>query len=195
MQVDDVNFGLQYPDANFDMVTSRFIAGGISNWTTTIGEMYRVLAGTGDGWIQVTEIRPGLYCDDNTLPDNASSKKWPNIFFVPGTVGNSLGTAQFDEIATSLRWRVEQAGFVDVHEYVDKAPVGVWPAGTTFSAMPTLGLRANRERCTNEQDRKVPGAWLAWLSRGHEADFGRNVWWSCKSQQRDCANTCRLCES
>ena len=114
------------------MVTSRFIAGGITDWSSTIEEMYRILVGTGNGWIQLTESRPGLYCDDDTVPDSAAAKKWPNIFFVPGTVGNSLGTAHFDEIATSLRWRVEQAGFVDIHEYVDKAPVGAWHPGTFF---------------------------------------------------------------
>jgi hypothetical protein len=130
VQVDDVNLGLQYPDASFDMVTSRFVAGGITDWSATIGEMYRVLVGTGHGYIQITEIRPGLYCDDNTIPNNAAGKKWTNIFFAPGAIGNGLGTAQFDEIATSLKWRVEEAGFVDVREYVDKAPVGVWQTGT-----------------------------------------------------------------
>ena len=107
-------------------MSSRFIAGGVTNWDNTVSEMYRILNGTGTSWIQLTELRPILYCDDNTLPTNAASKTWPNIFFVPGTIGNTLGTAHFDEIATMLKAHVDAAGFVDVHEYIDKAPVGNW---------------------------------------------------------------------
>jgi hypothetical protein len=54
---------------------------------------------------------------------------WPNLFFVPGNIGNTLGTRHFDEIATTLRTRVEEAGFVDVREYIDRAPVGNWHPG------------------------------------------------------------------
>jgi ubiquinone/menaquinone biosynthesis C-methylase UbiE len=134
-KVDDINFGLQYPEASFDMVTSRFLAGGIANYFATIKEMYRILTGLGNSWIQITELRPGLYCDDNTIPADAASVKWPNIFFVSGKIGDTLGTSRFDEIATSLKTRVQAAGFVDVREYIDKAPVGNWHPGKFLDAM------------------------------------------------------------
>ena len=73
-----------------------------------------------------------------TIILNAASKTWPNIFFSEGTVGNILGTAKFDEAATMLKARVETAGFVDVHEYIDKAPVGNWHHGTSPEV---LGVR------------------------------------------------------
>jgi len=128
-QVDDINYGLQYPEGSFDMVTSRFIAGGITDWSATTREMYRILTATGTGWVQITELRPALVCDDNSIPETATAACWPNIFFAPGDIGNALGTARFDEIATMLKRRVEAAGFVDVHEYIDKAPVGNWHPG------------------------------------------------------------------
>ena len=124
--MDDINFGLQYPNASFDIVTSRFIAGGITNWRTTIREMYRVLAGTGTSWVQITELRPSLCCDDDSIPADAACMTWSNLFFAPGTIGNDLGTANFDEIVLGMKSYIEAAGFIDIHEYIDKAPVGSW---------------------------------------------------------------------
>jgi hypothetical protein len=157
--VDDVNFGLQYPEATFDMVTSRFIAGGISHYFATIREMYRVLTGSGNSWIQITELRPGLYCDDNTIPADAASVKWANIFFASGSIGNTLGTAYFDEIATTLKARVQAAGFVDVREYIDKAPVGNWHAGNWSCKDESRNLDARMNRI----GRCMAQGWLGFL--------------------------------
>jgi len=130
--VDDVNLGLQYPEASFDFVSGRFLAGGITDFPATIREIYRVLTGTGTSWIQMTELRPALLCDDGSIPQSAACMRWPNIFFTPGSIGNALGTARFDEIAINLRAQVQAAGFVDVREYIDRAPVGNWNAGNMF---------------------------------------------------------------
>jgi len=120
--------------------------------------MYRVLIGTGTSWIQLTELRPALCCDNNSIPANAASRTWPNIFFVPGTIGDTLGTAQFDNMATMLKARVEAAGFVDVHEYIDKAPVGSWHTGNTSSK--TL---AETDPRFNRIGRCMAQGWLGWL--------------------------------
>jgi hypothetical protein len=157
-KVDDINFGLQYHDTSFDIVSSRFVAGGITDWDATISEMYRVLMGTGTSWVQLTELRPALYCDHNSIPANAASRTWPNIFFASGAIGDTLGTAQFDNIATMLKARVLAAGFVNVHEYIDKAPVGNWhPGNTSSEAVAEIDPRLNRiGRCMAQ-------GWLGWL--------------------------------
>ena len=112
------------------MVAGRFLAGGITDYPATIREIYRVLTGTGTSWVQLTELRPALRCDDGSIPCNAPSATWSNIFFNDAQIGNTIGTARFDEIATSLRSHVQAAGFVDVREFIDKAPVGNWNSGT-----------------------------------------------------------------
>ena len=112
------------------MVNSRFLAGGVTDYFATIREMFRILSGSGNSYVQITELRPGLYCDDNSIPADAASVKWPLIFFVSGNIGDTLGTSKFDGIATMLKVRVEAAGFVDVREFIDKAPVGNWHPGT-----------------------------------------------------------------
>jgi hypothetical protein len=94
--------------------------------------MYRVVTATGNGWVQLTELRPALRCDDNSIPTTAASASWPNIFFAQGNIGDTLGTSKFDEIATMLKRRVEAAGFVDVQEYIDMAPVGSWHPGISI---------------------------------------------------------------
>jgi hypothetical protein len=91
--------------------------------------MFRILTALGHGWVQLTEIRPGLRCEDNSLPADAASVSWPNLFFTEGNIGDTLGTSKFDEIATMLKRRLEAAGFVDVREQIDKAPVGSWHPG------------------------------------------------------------------
>ena len=94
--------------------------------------MFRVLSATGTSWVQITELRPGLCCDDGSIPNNAASATWSNIFFAPGAIGDALGTSKFDEAVMMLKHRVEAAGFVDVREYVDKAPVGDWHPGASL---------------------------------------------------------------
>ena len=96
----------------------------------SIQEMYRILAPNGTSWIQLCELRPQLFCDDNTIPYDASSMVWTNLFFTPGRIGNTLGTVHFDEIARMLKTRTEAAGFVDVREIIDRAPVGAWHPST-----------------------------------------------------------------
>jgi hypothetical protein len=130
--LDDINFGLQYPEASFDIVHGRFLAGGINNWDTTITEMYRVLAATGKARVQLTELRPGLRCDDDSVPADAASASWPDIFFTQGHLGDRLGTSKFDEIAMMLKRRLEAAGFVDIEEFIEKAPVGGWYPGISL---------------------------------------------------------------
>lgn len=109
------------------MVAIRFIAGGITNWPSFIGNVFRILVGTGNGCIQITEIETKLYCHDNTVPENAVAKTWPNLFFAAGDFGDELGTAGFDDIAKSLKRWVQAAGFEDVREDIKLAPVGDWP--------------------------------------------------------------------
>ena len=124
----DVNTGLPYGNSSFDVVNGRFLAGGITNYLATIREIYRVLRDTGNGWIQLTELRPFLRCDDQSIPCDAACISWHDSFF-RGPAGSALGTADFDSIAINLRSMVENAGFVDVREYIDKAPVGGWDSG------------------------------------------------------------------
>lgn len=110
-------------------MNARFLAAGIQDWWALIREMKRVITASGNGWVQLTEVRPALRSDDNSVPANASSAAWPNIFFSPGEIGNTLGIARFDEVATMMKARVEAAGFIDVQLFIDKAPVGPWHPG------------------------------------------------------------------
>jgi hypothetical protein len=143
------------------MVNSRFLAGGISDWFATIREMYRVIVATGTGWIQITELRPRLRCDDNSLPANAASATWSNIFTSNGPIGEALGTTNWEEIGPMLKRRVEAAGFVDVVEHIDKAPVGGWHPGITPSG---IELYSECFRPAIESHREVYGARVVGLS-------------------------------
>jgi len=121
-----VSHGLPYDEARFHLVNCGFMAGGIRDWPALIREIHRVVVATGDGWIQIAEFRPWLYCDDDSIPPNAPSIAWTNLLFGQTKIGRRLGTSSFDEIATSLKGWVQAAGFVDVTEHINKARVGGW---------------------------------------------------------------------
>jgi hypothetical protein len=106
--------------------------------------MKRVITATGNGWVQLTEIRPALRSDDSSIPANAPSAAWPSIVFSPGQIGNTLGTARFNEVATMMHDRVQAAGFTDVQLYIDKAPVGAWHPGWPLSLVVTADPRLKR---------------------------------------------------
>jgi len=158
-----VSQGLPYHEAVFDFVNSRFIAGGITDWFALIREIYRVVVASGNGWIQVAEIRPWLYCDDNSIPPDAPSIAWTQLLFGQTELGGRLGTSRFDEIATSLKGWVQAAGFVDVTEYVDKAPVGGWHPGTV------LPIPKFIDRSSALSDWEVHGIRLGRIPRSIEA--------------------------
>ena len=122
--------------------------------------MFRVLSGTGNSYIQLTEICPALLCNDNSIPITSAGRSWPNIFFSQGNIGNTLGTAYFDEIATMLRTRVEAAGFVDVREYVDRAPVGNWHPGNLLRRQMA---NSGQDPRLNRIGRCMAQGWLGWL--------------------------------
>jgi len=158
-----VSQGLPYHEAVFDFVNSRFIAGGITDWFALIRDIYRVVVASGNGWIQITELRPWLYCDDNSLPPNAPSVAWTHLLFGQTELGRRLGTSRFDEIATSLKGWVQAAGFTDVTEYIDKAPVGAWHTGTVLRPEET------EHRSSTLSDWEVHGVRLGRIPRSVEA--------------------------
>ncbi len=74
------------------------------------------------GYLEVHDIDPSFYCDDDTLPKDSSSCQWSELFL---------------EACTKLRRPIpsvdaykkglEEAGFVDVEERVYKRPSNPWP--------------------------------------------------------------------
>ena len=137
-----MNDGFAYVDATFEMVSIRFINGGIDDWNAFIGEAFRILVGTGTGYIQITEIETKLYCYSNSIPEDSAAKTWPSRFFAAGgDFSDELGTVGFDDIAVSLEKRVQKIGFQVVQHDRREVPVGVWPSGITS---PIAGSRANR---------------------------------------------------
>ena len=138
-----MNMGLDgYPDVSLEMVGLRFINGGIDNWDNLLRGVFRILVGTGCGYIQITEIETNLYCHSNSIPEDSAATTWPNLFFAAGgDFTEELRMAGFNEIPTSLEKRVREIGFQDVREDIKMVPVGVWPSG---SGSPVAEAGANR---------------------------------------------------
>lgn len=123
--VDDVNEAWQYPDNKFDLVHIRAMTGSVSNWVDFHKKaLQHIKPG---GFVEQVETSGMAVSDDGTvLPDSAISKWW-GIF---KEIGEKTGkTFAASEVA---RESIEAAGFVDVHEYKFKLPLGPWPKDKTL---------------------------------------------------------------
>lgn len=74
------------------------------------------------GYIEIHELDPGFYCDDDSLPSNCSSVQWANLFAEACTkMGRPLLNLQ------KYKEGLSDAGFVDVEEKIFKRPSNPWP--------------------------------------------------------------------
>ena len=77
---------------------------------------------TPGGWIEQFEQDVGLYCDDGSLPSTSLLANWrPLILCAAERADRPLDTMQ------KMRERIEQAGFINIHQQDYKMPIGTWP--------------------------------------------------------------------
>jgi len=95
------------------------VTGGIKNWDNYLAEIYRLMKSSGSAWVQLSEFSPRLRCDDESIPEDAACRVVPQQIFL----SENQSGIDYD-IATTLKARVQKAGFVDVRQFIDRIPVG-----------------------------------------------------------------------
>ena len=95
------------------------VTGGITNWDKYLAEIYRLMKSNGGAWVQLSEFCPHLFCDDDSIPEEAPCRVCPEYIF-PSESQSGIDS----HIATTLRARVQKAGFVDIRQFIDRIPVG-----------------------------------------------------------------------
>lgn len=94
------------------------------------------------GWIEQVEQDVGVYCDDDTLPEDSILRTWKELFIDCGArAGRPLDTRD------RIEDRVRAAGFISVQSTDYKLPLGEWPklqvykdAGRVYKTMCNVGM-------------------------------------------------------
>lgn len=74
------------------------------------------------GWIEQMEFDVRVKSDDGTLKPDSHLAGWGDNFIGCGErAGHPLTTQE------TMRGSIEKAGFIDVHEFIYKVPMGPWP--------------------------------------------------------------------
>ncbi|KAI9825141.1 MAG: hypothetical protein M1819_000599 [Sarea resinae] len=121
LEVDDISKEWTW-SREFDLIHLRMLYGAFTpeEWADVYKQCYdNLIPG---GWIEQAEISVVVDCDDDTLPKDSLLAGWgPNFLGCADRLGRSLDTWKI------MKGDIEKAGFVDVHEKVQKLPLGTWP--------------------------------------------------------------------
>lgn len=120
-EVDDVQREWTWRDP-FDFIHMRQLLGAFSaeGWDTLYQQCYKGLKP--GGWIEQMEFDVRVKSDDGTLKPDSHLAGWGDNFIGCGErAGHPLTTQE------TMRGSIEKAGFIDVHEFIYKVPMGPWP--------------------------------------------------------------------
>lgn len=77
-----------YGEERFDMIHCRFLIGSVTSYADLFKRVYNALKP--GGWVEVVEMEPGAFCDDGSLPKDAHSIRWWDLF-IEACVSKVLG--------------------------------------------------------------------------------------------------------
>ncbi|KDN63519.1 putative methyltransferase domain-containing protein [Colletotrichum sublineola] len=121
-EIDDCTREWTFEPETFDYVHIRFLVGSIADWPALFKEAYRALKP--GGYLESFEVSPAILSDDGTVPETSALGQWGK-FFEEG--GRKMGRS-FRVLDEELqRTAMEEAGFEDITEWNNKAPIGNWP--------------------------------------------------------------------
>lgn len=108
------------PDEAFDFIHIRTLSGSITDWDKLIRQCYTHTQP--GGWVEFQEPIALCESDDGTLEKAESMCHWQDLC-------NEAAVKFKKDIraGSTLKERIIEAGFVDVHEKVVKIPIGPWP--------------------------------------------------------------------
>jgi metalloendopeptidase OMA1, mitochondrial len=111
------------PLASLDYIHSAVMLGSLPSYSKLIKNARRYLR-PGDGWLECHEMMPDICCDDDTVPRSWPFRAWESYL--------QEGCTKMDHpiplrVADKLAMWMREAGYVDVHERIDRIPMNPWP--------------------------------------------------------------------
>ncbi|KAG4277631.1 hypothetical protein FPRO04_07408 [Fusarium proliferatum] len=133
-EIEDCTQQWTFPSESFDYVHLRYLVGCIPDWTELFSQAYKTLKP--GGWVESFEISLTAESDDGTVAYDSAMAQWGRIFVEASKkIGNSF-TVVDDKVQ---RPALEEAGFVDIHEWEFKCPLNPWPADPKLKEIGRFG--------------------------------------------------------
>ncbi|RSL39382.1 hypothetical protein CEP53_014094 [Fusarium sp. AF-6] len=129
-EIEDCTQEWTFKPDSIDYIHIRWLVGSIKDWGALFSEAFRCCKP--GGWVESYETSSAITSDDDTVKDDSAMGQWGK-FFVEG--GKKLG-ATFTVVEDDTQKKeMEKAGFVDIHEFEFKCPVGGWPKDPRLKEM------------------------------------------------------------
>lgn len=104
----------------FDMIRHAFLIGSISSFPELFKRAFDALKPGGS--LQSVEMQIDIFCDDDTLPEDAALRQWATLMHEAfGKMGRKFAPAE------EYKQMMEDAGFENVELRVVKRPMNDWP--------------------------------------------------------------------
>ncbi|POS69266.1 methyltransferase [Diaporthe helianthi] len=118
-EIDDLEeaWNFSYP---FDYIHSLMMTGAFRDWPNFYRQAFENL--NTNGWVEIQDIHFPLYCDDDTMRQDGSVKRWSDLMVEAGEKSG------FDLCACGRAGdMMHEAGFVDIVRIPYKWPINEWP--------------------------------------------------------------------
>lgn len=126
--VDDIESDWTFrPEEAFDFIHARSLAGGIADWDRMLQQAFaHVKPG---GWVEIQECEPFIISDDATHELAVVTQEWHQKLR-----GASRQFGKALDIVSSIGWRMQRAGFVNVIDDVYKVSLSLYPLSSVEPA-------------------------------------------------------------
>jgi len=119
-QVDDFELEWTFRENSFDMIHWRLLLASVSDYPTLVRNAFNHLKP--GGYLEIHDLDPGFYSDDNSIPEGSSALHWSECFY-QGCAKAGRTIPPIEQYRTFL----EDAGFENIHVVLLKRPQNVWP--------------------------------------------------------------------
>ena len=111
------------PLASLDYIHAAVMLGSLPSYSKLIKNARRYLR-PGEGWLECHEMMPDICCDDDTIPPSWPFRAWQS-YLEEGIT--KMESPKPMRVADKLAVWMREAGYVDIHERIDRIPINSWP--------------------------------------------------------------------
>ena len=141
-QIDDFELEWTFQQNSFDHIHWRLLLASVSDYPKLLRQAFdHIKPG---GYMEIHDIDPAFYSDDNTIPQGSSAVRWSD-HFNDGCARVGRAIPQIDQYKKLM----EDAGFVGVKQVLLKRPSNIWPKNKKLKR---IGMVRKSARIVNPVD-------------------------------------------
>lgn len=112
-----------WPHSHFDYIHTGVMLGSLPSFSRLIRTARKYLR-PGTGWFECHDFYPTPFCDDGSAPPDYALRAWESSL---EHSARRVDPPRPLRIADQYKKWMLDAGFVDVHERIEKIPINPWP--------------------------------------------------------------------